>query len=364
MLIIHNTYKYLFIPLCLMLSLTISAQEICDNGIDDDGDALVDLNDEDCVCNNAYPLTDIHGHACTRIDLTLDVPDALSYQWYKDGVALTNETDKEIEIHKFYPLGDGSYQVIAQTANGCVSSIPYHNVAPVFSTDLGEEIICEGDTIIIDGFPFFVEGRHQYKTTTTEGCDSLVSCDIVVVNCSPYGHLYGKVFIDANSNGMLDLEENVLDNVEVTVDGPISSSLDTGLGRYSYQFEEPGAYELEIDVPSGFELSDENALSFAVDAPRIYNIDIALEDARIPLPAVPQTYTHDDLLLYPNPSSSHITAKSASKVTEMSLFSLDGALISTTSSSIMNTADLSIGIYLMSVKTEDNRYTRKVEIVR
>ena len=30
----------------------IQAQEICDNGIDDDGDSLIDLNDEDCICNS------------------------------------------------------------------------------------------------------------------------------------------------------------------------------------------------------------------------------------------------------------------------------------------------------------------------
>ncbi len=29
----------------------VSAQEVCDNGIDDDGDGLVDINDEDCFCN-------------------------------------------------------------------------------------------------------------------------------------------------------------------------------------------------------------------------------------------------------------------------------------------------------------------------
>ena len=27
------------------------SQEICDNGIDDDGDGLIDLNDPDCECN-------------------------------------------------------------------------------------------------------------------------------------------------------------------------------------------------------------------------------------------------------------------------------------------------------------------------
>ena len=39
--------------LCLCLSLGITSvvgQEICDNGIDDDGDGLIDLNDDDCIC--------------------------------------------------------------------------------------------------------------------------------------------------------------------------------------------------------------------------------------------------------------------------------------------------------------------------
>lgn len=33
-----------------LFSFAVSAQEICDNGIDDDGDGLVDLNDSDCDC--------------------------------------------------------------------------------------------------------------------------------------------------------------------------------------------------------------------------------------------------------------------------------------------------------------------------
>ena len=35
----------------LLCSTLLSAQiEICDNGIDDDNDSLVDLNDPDCAC--------------------------------------------------------------------------------------------------------------------------------------------------------------------------------------------------------------------------------------------------------------------------------------------------------------------------
>ena len=35
----------------LLLCLGLSAQEVCNNGIDDDGDMLIDLNDPDCACS-------------------------------------------------------------------------------------------------------------------------------------------------------------------------------------------------------------------------------------------------------------------------------------------------------------------------
>jgi gliding motility-associated-like protein len=51
--------KYLAATLALFFSLYISAQEICDNGIDDDGDGLIDLNDSDCRCGNQTPIPSI-----------------------------------------------------------------------------------------------------------------------------------------------------------------------------------------------------------------------------------------------------------------------------------------------------------------
>lgn len=44
--------KTLLLLLFLFTSFCFS-QEICDNGIDDDGDEKIDLNDTDCICNNA-----------------------------------------------------------------------------------------------------------------------------------------------------------------------------------------------------------------------------------------------------------------------------------------------------------------------
>jgi gliding motility-associated-like protein len=43
--------KLLF--LFLLFSIFCSAQENCDNGIDDDGDGKIDLNDSGCICNNS-----------------------------------------------------------------------------------------------------------------------------------------------------------------------------------------------------------------------------------------------------------------------------------------------------------------------
>lgn len=51
--------KYLAAVLALFFSICIHAQEICDNGIDDDGDGLIDLNDRDCRCGNQTPVPSI-----------------------------------------------------------------------------------------------------------------------------------------------------------------------------------------------------------------------------------------------------------------------------------------------------------------
>lgn len=45
-----------FILTLIFFQSFVLAQEICDNGIDDDGDGYVDLNDKDCICEQVYSL--------------------------------------------------------------------------------------------------------------------------------------------------------------------------------------------------------------------------------------------------------------------------------------------------------------------
>ncbi|RZK11903.1 MAG: T9SS type B sorting domain-containing protein [Flavobacterium sp.] len=46
-----NTLRTCLVFFVLLFSVAVSAQENCNNGIDDDGDGLIDLNDPECVCS-------------------------------------------------------------------------------------------------------------------------------------------------------------------------------------------------------------------------------------------------------------------------------------------------------------------------
>ena len=45
--------------LALLFPIAVFAQEICNNGIDDDGDGLIDLNDPDCPCSTLIAADDL-----------------------------------------------------------------------------------------------------------------------------------------------------------------------------------------------------------------------------------------------------------------------------------------------------------------
>ena len=53
-----NLLQFKHIAVFIILPFSIFGQiEICDNGIDDDGDTFIDLNDEDCICDLVEPIS-------------------------------------------------------------------------------------------------------------------------------------------------------------------------------------------------------------------------------------------------------------------------------------------------------------------
>lgn len=49
--------KYFILISALAIPMLLLSQEICDNGIDDDGDSFIDLNDEECSCTINEPIS-------------------------------------------------------------------------------------------------------------------------------------------------------------------------------------------------------------------------------------------------------------------------------------------------------------------
>ena len=64
--------KTLYLTFFLLCGTLLSAQEICDNGIDDDGDLLVDLLDPDCTCSTGSSsiTADFEDNTCCPTNIT------------------------------------------------------------------------------------------------------------------------------------------------------------------------------------------------------------------------------------------------------------------------------------------------------
>ncbi len=63
--------KFILFTFSILFSFTLFSQEICNNGIDDDGDGLIDLNDPDCTCTSSsttptslIPNASFEDHSC------------------------------------------------------------------------------------------------------------------------------------------------------------------------------------------------------------------------------------------------------------------------------------------------------------
>ncbi|MEO1448135.1 MAG: gliding motility-associated C-terminal domain-containing protein, partial [Bacteroidota bacterium] len=111
-------------------------------------------------------------------DVALSVPrlDSLTYQWYKEGVALEGELRPQLS--RLY--GDGTYQVRFQGPSGiCQSTAPFEFIRPL-STGNVDTTICEDE-----GFWFAdtwqdQPGLYQDTLKTRDNCDSVVTLNLEV----------------------------------------------------------------------------------------------------------------------------------------------------------------------------------------
>jgi len=111
---------------------------MCNNGIDDDLDGLIDLNDStECACtmqSGAYTPISISGSACNGDTLTLSMQYVViwsgyycwsvypAYQWYYEGIAIPGATSPSISIPGD-TYGPGEYSIAYNSYSAYCSAI-------------------------------------------------------------------------------------------------------------------------------------------------------------------------------------------------------------------------------------------------
>lgn len=164
--------KFYFMTILLSIALGVVGQEICDNGIDDDANGLIDLNDDQCDCGETRPLVAITGSVCNAtLKLIATESNGISYQWYYNGVAILGETNGLLRLNQFDP--EGIYICVVTTATGCYDTEEYLMEIPETEfIDLGIVYICPPECYTTaEGFTLCTPGDFSW-----DGSDAVTGC--------------------------------------------------------------------------------------------------------------------------------------------------------------------------------------------
>ena len=207
--------KYLLVFSFIFFGSSMYAQEICDNGIDDDNDGMIDINDDDCQCLGSIPYELIFGTICRdNLRLIVDDTDALNIQWYHNGIAISGEIYDRINLQSSIVDVEGTYMAMITTSDGCYLSEPYEVIINQYEVDLGVEVICAGESVQFGNFEISTAGFFQNdKPSFIDGCDSITSLLVVVEQPVEYFDAVticeGEIY---DWDGMLLTEEGVFES--------------------------------------------------------------------------------------------------------------------------------------------------------
>ncbi len=116
-------------------------------------------------------------HPCSE-DYVLQVPDnpSLSYQWYKDGVALNAENGSSLS--QIY--GDGFYEVQIVAGGACRISNGFLYEKPIFEDPM-QISICEDETYLFGETVINEAGYYIDTFKTDDNCDIIVELELEVL---------------------------------------------------------------------------------------------------------------------------------------------------------------------------------------
>jgi len=268
----------------------------------------------------------ITGGICRGLTLYLQYQGVSDFQWYKDGELLPGETSDYISLHSI--VGDdvlGEYHCEFTFEGNVYQTVSYDiNEIPSYYTDRGEELICEGDTVTFNEFMLTTSGTFQYQTTAVDGCDSIVSLDVVVLQ---------------NTFEFLDeelCEGDTLDLAILPVDfPPIVSS---------------GEYEIVTENADGCD----HVTRLTVTMIQCQSSTIAMNG-----------FT-SAVKLMPNPTSGHVNIRSESPIKNIAILDFDGRVLmneflyNSKSEVVLDLEQMDSGLYLIQVNTEEGKTVEKL----
>ncbi len=203
--------KSAFLFLLIAGSLQITAQEICTNGLDDDGDGLIDIQDPDCICEGLHPWETLDILANPMFNEQLCCPPSFSQMaCLKDWFQGTNATTDYMDTCGFvmpaviaaglvpFPSNPGAVGMIisnkwSEYVATCPSSTllagqPYRltfQIASLPVTNFGDK--CNDGIITYPEIDIAVWGNPICGSPlSTEGCPSLVDSTWTVLGTSTY----------------------------------------------------------------------------------------------------------------------------------------------------------------------------------
>jgi gliding motility-associated-like protein len=129
------------------------------------------------------------GHPCSD-DFTLEIPyrDTLTYQWYKNGIALPGETSPQLKRTK----GEGDYKVRVLSPYSCRVTPAYRHKIPVLYAE-EKMVICYGDSYPFARQKLRYSGVYMDTLASIHQCDSIVRLTLEVMGENT-DTVYAKIF--------------------------------------------------------------------------------------------------------------------------------------------------------------------------
>ena len=111
--------------------------------------------------------------------MATDYLDGISYQWYRDGIALPGENDPSYQP---FISRDGIYVLAVETATDCFFSEPYNYRDGGVKVEF-TDTLCLDETYEFDGMVFSDPGTYYGHFEAANGCDSTVVLTLDLHDC-------------------------------------------------------------------------------------------------------------------------------------------------------------------------------------